>query len=354
MRRRLVAVVSVVLAGFLGGPRTSAAQDLTLEAVNNATFASGAAQAAKAAGKKKQPKAAAKGISAAMLKAQVLLDRARFSPGVIDGRDGDNVKKALAAFEKDAALTADGQLDAEVWAKLSATSSEPVLIEYTVTNEDLKGPFEKKIPAKFEDMARLDRLPYTSPEELLAEKFHVTEDLLKALNPGRALDQAGTIIVPNTLAGERRDAAAKGPKAEEKGRVARVEVDKKGRALRALDKEGKLVAFYPASIGSADKPAPSGEHKVTAVAENPTYTYNPEFKFKGVKSDKKLTIKPGPNNPVGAVWIDLSLETYGIHGTPEPRKVGKSYSHGCVRLTNWDVRALARMVDKGTTVAFVD
>jgi lipoprotein-anchoring transpeptidase ErfK/SrfK len=334
MRTAAALIALTTLLGAAG----ARAQMLTVEEVNEAEF----------------PAKGGKGISPVKLKAQVLLDRARFSPGVIDGRDGDNVKKALAAFEKNAALTADGQLDAEVWAKLSATSSEPVLIEYTVTNEDLKGPFEKKIPAKFEDMARLDRLPYTSPEELLAEKFHVTEDLLKALNPGRALDQAGTIIVPNTLAGERRDAAARAPKADEKGRVARVEVDKKARALRALDKEGKLVAFYPATIGSQEKPAPSGTFEVRAVAENPTYTYNPEYKFQGVKSDKPFKIAPGPNNPVGSVWIDITKESYGIHGTPEPDKVSKSYSHGCVRLTNWDVEELARMVEKGTQVAFIE
>ena len=131
-------------------------------------------------------------------------------------------------------------------------------------------------------------------------------------------------------------------------------VRKSEHALHALDKDGKLVAFYPASIGSEEKPAPSGSYKIERVAQNPTYTYNPKYKFKGVKSDKPFTIKPGPNNPVGAVWIDLSLESYGIHGTPEPAKVGKTYSHGCVRLTNWDVRQLAQMVEKGTPVEFVD
>jgi lipoprotein-anchoring transpeptidase ErfK/SrfK len=354
MRRGFVAVASLVLAGFVAGLGAAAAEELTLDAVNNATLAGGEARGGQAGGKKKQAKSAAKGPSATMLKAQVLLDRVRFSPGVIDGRDGENVKKALAAFAKEAGLGSDGRLDAEVWARLAETSAEPALIEYTITDDDLKGPFEKTIPAKIEDMARLDRLAYTGPEERLAEKFHATEELLKALNPGRSLDQPGTIVVPNILGGERREEAGRAAKADEKARVGRIEVDKKNRALRALDKDGKLVAFYPASIGSSDKPAPSGEYKVTAVADNPTYTYDPDFKFKGVKADKKLTIKPGPNNPVGVVWIDLSLDTYGIHGTPEPRKVGKSYSHGCVRLTNWDARALARLVEKGTTVAFLD
>ena len=131
-------------------------------------------------------------------------------------------------------------------------------------------------------------------------------------------------------------------------------MEKSARTLRALDKGGKLIAYFPASIGSQEKPAPSGTHKIERVAQNPSYTYNPKYKFKGVKSDKPFTIKPGPNNPVGAVWIDLSIESYGIHGTPDPAKVGKSYSHGCIRLTNWDAKQLAAMAEKGTPVEFVE
>ena len=134
--------------------------------------------------------------------------------------------------------------------------------------------------------------------------------------------------------------------------MSRIEVDKKQRELRAYARDNKLVAVYPASIGSAEKPAPSGTHKVTGVATNPTYTYNPDYKFKGVKMDKKFDIKPGPNNPVGTVWIALDAPSYGIHGTPEPEKVGKTSSHGCIRLTNWDAEALAKMVQKGTVVEF--
>src|SRR5918997_35141 len=279
---RIATIGLLFLGGLLGAHGIAQAQDLTLDAVNKAEFSR-----PESAGKKpRNKKSKAPAVSAVMLKAQVLLDRARFSPGVIDGRDGENVRKALAAFEAERGLKPDGELDPEVWAKLAETSGDPALIEYTIVPEDVKGPFQEKIPQGFDEQAKLPRLAYTGPEELLAEKFHVTEELLKSLN--------------------------------------------------------------------AEKPAPSGEHKVRAIAENPEYTYNPEFKFKGVKADKKLTIKPGPNNPVGAVWIDLTLDTYGIHGTPEPRKVGKSYSHGCVRLTNWDARALARMVEKGTTVAFID
>jgi len=330
MWRRVVAAglfgAGCVLAG---GP--SGAQGLNPDTINKAEI--------KDTGK-------AKGIDPAMIKAQVLLDRARFSPGVIDGRNGENVQKAVAAFQRANGLKDSGNLDQETWAKLTQTSNEPVVKEYAITDEDAKGPFVDKIPGKMEEQAELDRLAYTSLREALAEKFHMDEDLLKALNPGKAIDKVGeTIIVANV-----ENTRPKG----EKGAVTKIEVDKKQHELRAYGKDGKLLAVYPASIGSEEKPAPSGEFEVRVVAPNPSYTYNPEYQFKGVKSDKKFTIKPGPNNPVGAVWIDLTKESYGIHGTPEPDKVGKTYSHGCVRLTNWDVRDLAGMVEKGTKVAFLD
>src|SRR5829696_3420822 len=279
----------------------------------------------------------------AINKAEVLLDRSRFSPGVIDGSDGDNVKKAIAAFQERNGLKPSGGLDQDTWNKLKEASQDPPLTDYTITDEDVKGPFSEKIPAKMEEQADLDRLGYTSPIELLAEKFHMSEALLKTLNKGKNLDQAGTVVTVANVAdvGEQRRAKA-----------SKLEVDKRRRELRALDKDGKLIATYPASIGSKEKPAPSGTLKVTNVARNPTYTYNPKYEFKGVKAKEKFTIKPGPNNPVGLVWISLTGEGYGIHGTPEPDQVGKTASHGCVRLTNWDAVELASMVDKGTPVEF--
>jgi lipoprotein-anchoring transpeptidase ErfK/SrfK len=315
-----------VAAALFGAAGAAQAAPLDLKSVNEARFS----------------ERRGKGISPAVVKAQVLLDRARFSPGVIDGRGGDNFDNAVAAFAEAQGL-AEGGLTRETFDKLAATSSEPILQEYTIAEDDVKGPFVAKIPAKMEEMAKLDRLAYRNALEGLAEKFHMDEGLLKALNPGKSFDKAGTAILVANVRTDKPDR-----------KVGRIVVHKSEHALRALDKEGKLVAFYPASIGSQEKPAPSGSHTVERIAQNPTYTYNPKYRFKGVKSDKPFSIKAGPNNPVGAVWIDLSLESYGIHGTPEPSKVGKTSSHGCVRLTNWDARQLAQMVEKGTPVEFVD
>jgi lipoprotein-anchoring transpeptidase ErfK/SrfK len=286
-----------------------------------------------------------KEIDPTLIKAQVLLDRARLSPGVIDGHNGENLQNAIKIFEKTHELKPDGALDEEVWRKLTETATEPVLTEYTITDDDVKGPFVK-IPDKLEEQASLDRLGYSSPEELLAEKFHMDVDLLKALNPDKPFDKAGMVIVVANV-----DVKAD---PEKKEKVAKIQIVKSEKVLRALAEDGAVMAVYPASIGSEEKPAPSGSHTIRAVAKNPNYTYNPDYAFKGVKAKEKFEIKPGPNNPVGSTWIDLSIESFGIHGTPEPEKVGKAYSQGCVRLTNWDVQELAGMVEKGTPVEFID
>jgi len=270
----------IALSTALFGAGATRADTLTVEEVNEAEF----------------PAKGGKGINPVTLKAQVLLDRARFSPGVVDGRGGENVEKAIAAFEEANGLKSDGKLDIETWAKLTETSSEPVMAEHTITEEDVKGPWTETIPDKLEEKAELERLGYTGPREALAERFHMDEDTLKALNPGKDFSKPGTVIAVVNLGKEDR---------AERGKAARIEIDKDRRTLRALDKDGKLLAFYPASIGSEEKPAPSGTHKVTAVAQNPTWTYNPDFKFKGVDAEEPVKIAAGPNNPVGSTWIDL-------------------------------------------------
>jgi lipoprotein-anchoring transpeptidase ErfK/SrfK len=278
-----------------------------------------------------------------ILKAQILLDRAGFSSGVIDAVNGDNFTKALGAFQHENGLNHIGQLDEATWARLAATSHEPVLTEYEITRDDVRGPFAEEIPEDWEKKAQLKRLSYIGPRELLAEKFHMDEALLERLNPDVRFDQAGTRIV-----------VANVPQGAGKARGERIEVHKREWSVRVFNENGRMVAFYPASIGSEEKPALTGTHKITRIVQNPVYVYNPAFAFPGVDVKKKLRLAPGPNNPVGVIWMNLTQRTYGIHGTAEPAKVGKVHSHGCVRLTNWDARALAAMVKKGTAVEFVE
>lgn len=303
-----------------------------------------AAPAAQAINQSSLPGAGAPAAAkrAALVRAEVLLARARFSPGAIDGQDGGNLKNAVAAFETAKGLPADGRLTPEVWTALTTADAAPAVVAYVIAPEDVKGPFLASIPTKYEDMAKLDHLGFLSPLEGLAEKFHMDQALLKSLNPDADFGQAGTRIL----------VAAAGPETLP-APVAAIEVDKNQRQVRAFAADGSLIATYPATVGSTERPAPTGTFTVNGVARNPTYTYDPSRLTFGDKSMGKLTIKPGPHNPVGAVWIDLSIPTYGIHGAPDPRLVGKTASHGCVRLTNWDIRQLASGVKKGAKVTFV-
>jgi lipoprotein-anchoring transpeptidase ErfK/SrfK len=311
-------------------PHPSAAPALDAQAVNGA-------QLSAPSGKRRASAASA----ATIIKAKILLDRAGFSPGQIDGKSGSNDKKAIAAFQDANGIKPSGRLDPQTWERLTATSSDPALIEYEIQPADVKGPFNKTIPQSLEKKAELKTLNFTGPRELLAQKFHIDPGLLTRLNPKASLETAGTkIMVPNFA---RKPSEAK---------VAKVVVDKSADTVRALDGDGKLISFYPASVGSEARPSPSGTRTIRSVAENPTYTYSPKLHFKGVKATKPFTIAPGPNNPVGNTWIDLG-DSYGIHGTPEPKTIGKTQSHGCVHLTNWDAEALGKMVHKGIKVEFI-
>jgi lipoprotein-anchoring transpeptidase ErfK/SrfK len=334
---------------------------LTAEAINAAALApqgGGRVDGGKSGAKTSRARARKSGAAGEkadplIVKAQVLLDRAHFYPGAIDGRKGENYQHALSAFAVAQGLPATQDLTPEVWDKLQATSDKPVVTDYTLTDADVSGPYVDKIPPKMEEQADLKELGYTNPREMLAERFHMSRDLVSALNPGKPLDKAGTTIAvaavePMSLEKPKGKDLPKEPK------VDRIEVDKASRDVRAFSADGKLVAYYPASIGSTEKPAPSGDTKVKGVAFDPDYTYNPKYGFKGVEAQHKFTIQPGPNNPVGLVWIDLAIPSYGIHGTPEPEKVGKTESHGCIRLTNWNARDLAAHVTRGAKVSFKD
>ena len=292
-------------------------------------------------------------------KAEILLDRAHFSPGEIDGLDGDNFRNAVRAFQEVRRLAVNGKLDVETWKALEANDSAPVLKPYVISDADAAGPFTKAIPPSLEGMAKLPSLSYTSPTAEIAEKFHMSESSLRRLNPRGDFERAGTEIM---VADVQEMKLRSGPRSVETGppedangpTAATIVVDKPAGNVRAYDRDGALIAFYPATMGSKEKPAPSGDFKVRGVRWNPEYHYDPRFAWRGVKTKQKLTIEPGPNNPVGIVWIDLSAPSYGIHGTPAPEDIGKTQSHGCIRLTNWDAANLAALAREGTVVRFED
>lgn len=272
---------------------------------------------------------------------QILLDRAGASPGVIDGRFGSNVDKALVAY-REITGTNLRSTDAEGIAKALAESGGDAFASYVITPEDAAGPFVASVPADYSEKAKLERMSFTSVTEMLAERFHMDEDYLKALNPEANFNRPGTIVKVANFG-----QLVSTP-------VARIVADKAQKQVLAYDETGRLVAAYPATIGSSDTPSPTGIHAVSRIALDPNYTYNPKINFKQGENDKVLTIPPGPNGPVGSVWIALDKPTYGIHGTPDPSKIGKTESHGCVRLTNWDARELAKIVKPGVPVEFIE
>lgn len=269
-----------------------------------------------------------------LLRAQILLDRAQFSPGEIDGTGGSNTRKAIAGFQRSKNLPDSGELDAATWTALEAGGA--ALVNYTLTADDVAGPFDA-IPADMMAKSKLTSLGYVSVEEALGEKFHASPALLKTLNPGKDMSQAGTeLVVPNVV-----DAVAP-------AKAAKVIVDKSDSTVSLADAAGNVYAQYPASTGSENDPLPIGDWKINGVAKNPVFHYNPKLFWDANPKHSKAKIPAGPNNPVGTVWVDLSKEHYGIHGTPEPSRISKSQSHGCIRLTNWTANLLAQAVAPGT------
>lgn len=277
----------------------------------------------------------------AVIRAQILLDRAHFAPGEIDGAYGRTLQKAIVAFQRAHNIEPSGIVDAPTWNALNADKG-PALVPYTIAQQDVAGPFEPKIPEDMVAKAELPALTYTSPIEGMSETFHSSPKLLEALNPGKDFTKAGEQLVgPNVNAPYFVKAAS-------------VVVDKSDSSVSALDESGKVVAYYPATIGSKHDPLPVGTWKITGVKRDPWFFYNASLFWDAKEKDATAKIHPGPNNPVGVAWIGLSKEHYGIHGTPEPSKIGRTHSHGCIRLTNWNVAELASMVAPGTPAILKD
>ena len=301
------------------------------------------------------------------LATQVMLDRAGFSPGPIDGRVGKNTKLALQAFQQ------SGGSD--------TLSAADALTSYTITPDDAEGPFVAEIPDDMVEKSKLSVLGYTSLLELLAERFHSTPALLEQLNPGVRFEPGAVIRVPNvqplvlptatsvppanaaqTSAGRAAKPTPTGTSggsgAAANGVASRpdvvITVRRSTSDLTVTDPSGRVVMYAPVTTGSENDPLPIGEWKVTGVQFNPKFHYNPELFWDADPSHSKAVLPPGPNNPVGPVWIDLSKPHYGIHGTPEPSSVGRTESHGCIRLTNWDALKLAGIVKPGTKAVFTE
>jgi lipoprotein-anchoring transpeptidase ErfK/SrfK len=298
-----------------------------------------------------------------VLGAQVLLDRLGFGPGVIDGAGGQSFTKALRGWQEAKGLPVTGQLDDATVKSFEPFRAMPTVIEVKLTPQILAGPFVGPIPAKESDQAKMASLGYADAMEALAERYHTSQATLVALNsPQTKLAPGVAIKVPNVIPPAQdfpadindgwRSTLATLNVGSDQPEVAKVVVDKSDGVLRAFDGAGKLVAQFPATMGSQHDPLPIGTWKIQGRSYNPPFHYNPKLFWDADNGDKKALLPPGANGPVGVVWIDLDKKHYGIHGTPHPEKIGRTESHGCIRLTNWDAARLAVMVKPGTPAVF--
>lgn len=274
-------------------------------------------------------------------RAQVMLNNMHASPGAIDGSSGKNTLKALASFQQMNGLATTGELDQATWEALVAKQSKPAYIEYTITDADIKGPYAESIPHDYALQAKMKGLYYTRVTEMLGEKFHMDEAFLKQLNPKANFKTVGEkVIVANVRNNLSED-------------IHLIVAHKGAKQLYLFNDHNQMVGSFPATIGSSDTPSPTGTYKVVGVAKNPYYGYSPSNFVQG-KNLKPLTLPPGPNGPVGNIWIGLSKKSFGIHGTPNPSAISKTASHGCIRLTNWDANDLGSKVKAGVTVKFIE
>jgi lipoprotein-anchoring transpeptidase ErfK/SrfK len=325
--RGVIAAALLIAAGFAGTAEGAAAQ-----------------KQKKTAAKRPAASAAARPVDMKIVQTQVMLDRAGYSPGEIDGSMGTSTQRAMQAY------TSHG-------GKADALPADPVT-KYTITDQDAAGPFVPSIPEDMVEKSKLTALGYTSLIEALGERFHASPALLKRMNPSATFVANEEIQVPNVATvqpvgpprGRQSDAA---PSADNPAATT-VSVKKSSSDLIVTDGAGKVLMYAPVTTGSEHDPLPIGEWKVTGVQKDPKFHYNPDLFWDAEPSHSKAMIPAGPNNPVGIVWVDISKPHYGLHGTPEPSTVGKTASHGCVRLTNWDAAKLASLVRPGTKVVFAE
>lgn len=275
-------------------------------------------------------------------RAHVMLNNAHASPGAIDGSSGKNTLKAIASFQQINGMKATGVLSKETWDALVAQQAgKAAFIEYTLTDADIKGPYAASIPHDYALQAKMKGLYYTRVTEMLGEKFHMDEDFLKKLNPKASFKKAGEKILVANIRNEVPED------------ITLIVAHKGAKQLYLFNSRNQMIGSFPATIGSSDTPSPAGTYKVTGVAPNPWYSYSPSNFVQG-KNTKPLSLPPGPNGPVGNIWIGLSKKSFGIHGTPNPSAISKTASHGCIRLTNWDANDLGKKVKAGVTVKFLE
>ena len=275
-------------------------------------------------------------------RAHVMLNNSHASPGAIDGSSGMNTLKAIASFQQINGLKPTGELTKETWdALIAQQGNKPAFIEYVITEADLKGPYAESIPRDYALQAKMKGLYYTRVTEMLGEKFHMDEDFLKKLNPKATFKKAGEKIVVTNIRNELPE------------NINLIVAHKGAKQLYLFNAQNQMVGSFPATIGSSDTPSPTGTYKVTGVAKNPWYSYSPSNFLQG-NNRKPLSLPPGPNAPVGNIWIGLSKKSFGIHGTPNPSAISKTASHGCIRLTNWDANDLGKKVKSGVTVKFLE